>query len=567
MTHMTEQFSRIPLPLATALEEIGVAGVPVPATETIQRVTAWKQLLQDYRPVAESLEWQLARLFWNRDGVLPFADGSVPYLVNNNGRLSADAAAVLFANCVESCPADGPIRLLELGAGSGLFARYFLDEFRDLCRRNGRDFYDRLTFLVTDGSARTVEQWKERGIFEEHAAHVAARTMDAAGAEAVGPLRAAFCNYVLDVLPMAFLRKTAEGWERLSVRTWITDEAAVLRQYTTLTVDEICSRAASGEPQALQELLPLFPLLECETEFLPAGEEEFPALAEVGAECGGGSFAYNYGAIRCLESLERVLEGCGFVLINDYGPAQPGGPEGHRPGQRFGPAVAAVVNLPLMEEYFLRRSLESWKPEGDDDRRLHARLLTRGGLPLTRAAFESRFAAETLDEEEALAGQARQQAGAGLLPEALACYRAAIERNPRNWQVIGEAAEFVTTGLRDPASGLELARAAIQLNPWYSSYLWNVLGDCLQALKRAREAHECYLQACRIHPADAKTQLRLADSWLEMGDPARSLGAVASGLANDSDAMLRHVFLQRQQQAIDALARRWNAERATAARR
>jgi hypothetical protein len=75
------------------------------------------------------------------------------------------------------------------------------------------------------------------------------------------------------------------------------------------------------------------------------------------------------------------------------------------------------------------------------------------------------------------------------------------------------------------------------------------------------------LQACRIHPADAKTQLRLADSWLEMGDPARSLGAVASGLANDSNAMLRHVFLQRQQQAIDALARRWNAERATAARR
>jgi hypothetical protein len=52
-----------------------------------------------------------------------------------------------------------------------------------------------------------------------------------------------------------------------------------------------------------------------------------------------------------------------------------------------------------------------------------------------------------------------------------------------------------------------------------------------------------------------------------MGDPARSLKAVASGLANDSNAMLRHVLLQRQQQAIDALARRWNAERATAARR
>jgi tetratricopeptide (TPR) repeat protein len=163
--------------------------------------------------------------------------------------------------------------------------------------------------------------------------------------------------------------------------------------------------------------------------------------------------------------------------------------------------------------------------------------------------------------------QARQQAASGLLPQALAGYRLAIERNPRNWQVIGEAAEFVTTGLRDPGSGLELARAAIQLNQWYSSYLWRVLGDCLSALERARDAHECYLQACQINPADAEAQLRLADSWIQIGDPARSLEAAARGLANDSNAMLRHEILKKQQQAIDELSRRWHAERATAARR
>ena len=564
---MTELFSRVPLPLSIALERIRVADGPAAATETLKRVTVWNRLLQDYLPVAQSLEWQLARLYWNHDGVFPFADGSVPYLVNNDGRLSADAAAVLFANCVEADPENGPIRVLELGAGSGLFARYFLEEFRDLCREGNRDFYERLSFYVTDGSPRTVDQWSERGVFREHAAHVVVRTMDAEGSEAEGPLRAVFCNYVLDVLPMAFLKRTAEGWEQLSVRTWITDEAAVLRQYTTLTLDEICARAASKDPQAVQELLPLFPLLECETTFLPAGEDALPGLAEVEGVRGDSAFAYNYGAMRCLESLGRLLEGCGFVLINDYGPAQPEGAEGDRPGQRFGPAVAAVVNLPLLEMHCRRYGMESLKPEGDDARRLHARLLSRGGLPLTRQAFESRFAAEKLDEEEGLVNQARQQGAAGLLREALAGYRTAIERNPRNWQVIGEAAEFVTAGLRDPASGLELARAAIQLNPWYSPYLWNVLGDCLQALNRPPDAHECYLQACRINPANAETHLRLAASWLQMGDPGRSLEAVARGLANDSNAMLRHVLLQRQQQAIDALARGWNAERATAARR
>ena len=567
MTHMPEPFSRLPLPLASVFERIGLAGGPAPATVTFERATAWKQLVEDYRPVAQSLEWQLARLAWNREGVDLFADGNVPYLVNNNGLLSADAAAVLFANCEEAGPAEAPIRVLELGAGSGLFARYFLDEFRDLCRRGSRDFYDRLRYCVTDGSIRTIEQWHERGIFQDHAEHVVACALDASAPDSAGPARAVFCNYVLDVLPMAFVRRTAEGWQQLFVRTWIPDDEAVLRQYTALSVDEIRARAGSGEPDALSELLPLLPLLECEADFLPAGENALPGLAALEDIGGGAPFAYNYGAIGCLESLERLLENHGFVLIADYGPEQPEGPAGHLPGQRFGPAVAAVVNLPLLELHCRRRGLEFWEPEGDATRLTHARLLSRGGLPQTRRVFESRFRAAALGEAEALVQQATQQAAAGLLRQALASYRAAIERNPRNWLAIGQAAAFVAAQLRDPATGLELARAAIELNPWYSPYLWNVLGDCLSALERARDAQECYMQAYRIRPADAETNLRLAGSCLQTGDPARSLEAVARGLANDSDAMLRHDLLQRQQQAIDALSRRWNGERAAAARR
>ena len=299
---------------------------------------------------------------------------------------------------------------------------------------------------------------------------------------------------------MAFVRKTAGGWQQLSVRTWITDDTAVLRQYTPLTLDEIRARAASSEPEALKELVPLLPLLECEADFLPAGEASPPGLAELEDTGGGAPFAYNYGAMGCLESLARVLEGHGFVLIDDYGPAQAEGPAGHIPGQRFGSAVSAVVNLPLVEQHCRRRGLESWEPEGDAARPTHARLLSRGELPRTRQAFESRFRAAALEQAEAPVRQARQQAAAGLLRQALASYRAAIERNPRNWQVIGEAAGFVADGLRDPGTALELARAAIELNPWYSPYLWNVLGDCLSALERSRDSHECYLQAYRICP-------------------------------------------------------------------
>jgi hypothetical protein len=57
--------------------------------------------------------------------------------------------------------------------------------------------------------------------------------------------------------------------------------------------------------------------------------------------------------------------------------------------------------------------------------------------------------------------------------------------------------------------GLRPPRAAVELNPWYSPWLWNVLGDCLLSMERPEEAHECCLQAHRIHAQDVKTNLSL----------------------------------------------------------
>ena len=75
------------------------------------------------------------------------------------------------------------------------------------------------------------------------------------------------------------------------------------------------------------------------------------------------------------------------------------------------------------------------------------------------------------------------------------------------------------------------------------------------------------VQAGRICPTDVNTNLNLAQSWLSLGDPGRSLEAVARGLANDSQGMFRHLLIEKQQQALGALSARWNTERAMAVRR
>jgi tetratricopeptide (TPR) repeat protein len=527
-------------------------------------------MIEDYRPLAESLGWQLAALNWLRLGVLPFIAGDVPFIVNNNGRLSTDAAALVFANCREAEPQGSRIAVLELGAGTGLFARYFLDEFRLLCRRESRDYYDRLSYFLTDASEQTVEYWRQAEIFREHEDHVVMRVCDAnepAGAGA-GPFRAVFCNYVLDSLPAAILRRNHGQWEQCCGRTWITDDAGLLRQYTRLSLDDLRRLASSNAAGDREQILAILPLLEMENSFLPVGSSAPPGMEKLATTESEEAFTYNFGALVCLDGMLALLEPQGLVLINDYGNTREGDTVEPSPGgQRFGPCTAIGLYFPLLDEHLRRAGVSVLRAEGDDTCQIHARLLLRRHLPETQRVFEDRFCADARRRQDEPVEQAKAQAERGLLGEALDSYRTAIERNPGNWQLIGDAAAFVASHLRDPQTGLQLARAALELNPWCSPDLWNVLGDCLFGVGKDTEAHECYLQAHRMFPQNVRTNLNLATSWLRLGDPARSLEAIAQGLANDSTSMFRHILLDKQQEAISALCVRWNTERERAVRR
>jgi tetratricopeptide (TPR) repeat protein len=178
-----------------------------------------------------------------------------------------------------------------------------------------------------------------------------------------------------------------------------------------------------------------------------------------------------------------------------------------------------------------------------------------------------RFGADAARHFEGPQEEARRHQAAGRRSEALESYRTALERSPRDWYVIGEAAEFVGLQLRNYAAGLELARAAVVLNPWYSTWLWNVLGDSLFLLDRVDDAHEAYLQARRIDPTDPRTNLNLAFTLTQSGQFRSALDAIAAGLARDVRGFYRDRLLEKQQQILAASAGRWLGEQERLTRR
>jgi tetratricopeptide (TPR) repeat protein len=561
---------RVPLPPRRLFERLKLPGPVRPTAAALDGVRVNTNVLQDFRPLADSLEWELSDLYWAQEGVLPFAANEVPFLINNDGRASENAAAVLFANCAEAPPADR-VGVLELGAGSGLFARYFLDAFRIICEQEGRDFYDRLVYLVSDRSRRTPEQWAERDQFAEHAGHVVLGNCDAQcpgefrGRDGervpVPPVRAVFANYVLDVLPSAVVRGGPAGPEMLCVRTHLTTHAGLLPQYSSLGLDEVRALAASEDPARRAQLLPVLSLLELETAFLPVGDPPPPYLQEALAFGEGlARVVHNYGAITCLEGCLRLLEPEGFVLLNDYGPVAREEVAGHAAVQRFGGSTALGINFPLLERYFAAGGRALLRPGDEEGQHIHARLLCRADLPRTREAFAFRCSGSALAFFKEPAEHALRHAAAGRSNEALEGFRAALTRCPRDWQVIGQAAQFVGLHLRDLPAGLELVQAALALNPWYSAWLWNVLGDILFYLNRHDDAHEAYLQARRIDPQDLLTNFNLSFSYFQRGDFGEALAAIARGLARDVDGSFRARLLDKQQQIMSAVSGRWLAE-------
>jgi tetratricopeptide (TPR) repeat protein len=536
--------------------------------DALRNVTTAPTELEDFRPLGQSLEWRLADAYWARAGVLPFVRNDVPYLVNNTGRLSENAAALVFA-AFDQGRASLPERLiiLELGAGTGLHARHFLDAFLTLCRREGSDFYDRLTYVVSDRFDRTVSGWQRDGLYAEHQEHVALRICDASlptewsmpaggAAPPLGAPLVVFCNYVLDVLPSRIVRRSAAGLEELCVRTHLQAGAAALKQAGIASLDEARALAASGNLADLTCLLPLLPELELETAFRPWAPSSETEAALAAAITTSDRVILNGGALRCLDMLLAMLPASGFVLVNDYGPVRAEEVDTHVGVQRFGGSVALGLNFPLIERVLSERGFRVSAPEGDDQRRVHTRLIGGHVAERTLETLRTRFSLAADQHRDAPLEAARAHVAAGRRNDALDAYRLLIERNPSDWQMLGEAAEYVGLQLHDHAAGLELCRAALERNPWYSAWLWNVLGDCLFYREKLADAHAAFTQAQRIDADDPRTNLNLAYTLSARGEQDAALAAIARGLAHDGRGLYRPRLLEKQAQVLAIVSER-----------
>ncbi len=507
--------------------------------------------------MAESIDWELGQIYWEVRGGGSFTSHEVPFAVNNDGCHSANAAAVLFQNLLESerqGTLEGQIRILELGVGVGLFARFFLDVFRRLCRTNEKDYYQRLYYVAADSSLQILEDLAASGVLADHAGRYEIRTIDATQLEAcdADSFRAVFLNYILDSLPAAVLEVDESSVAQLYLRTYLA-RCTNLKDHTDLDLAEIIRRATSVAREPKRKLINLFHLFSLEGEFRPASAA-LPYLEFAAEFSHRGSppcryLLHNYGAIECLEKLLCRLVPEGFILLNDYGIATAADVNETYTYQHFGASTAIGLNFPLLSAFFTARGGCTWiEPDGDSPR-IYTRMLCRDAGPGTQHLFRNQFSKAAYSHLNQPLESARKHLTEGRRETALIGYREALNRQPYNWVLLGEVARFISAGLHDHEAGLELARRATAINPM-SAEMWNTRGDCLVYLDRLDEAEQAFLEALRLNPKDAGAEYSLIHILIRKNKPDAALRLIATALIDDRTAEYRERLIQRQAEIL-----------------
>lgn len=528
-----------------------------------------RPVVQDFVPLAQSLEWELGQQYLKDRGNKAFiSDASpVPFVVNNDGNLSRNAAEVFYASMLEAEKAgdlEPDIYVLELGIGVGLFARFFLDHLQELCDKNRKDFYDRLIYVAADRSERMLMDVIRHGVLSNHPGRYRLRVVDAMCPEKElpydvafldhprrkRPFRAVFLNYLLDCLPAAVVQFDEGQAKELHVRTCVARNIK-LEDFTDLTIQQIKERANSNDPQAKQELLEVYGLFASEYDYRPVDISKIP-YSEFSVEYGrrmSKHFLLSHGAIHSLERLMELIAADGFILINDYGQTMLTR-EAEFEHQRFSMATFVGVNFPLLHTYFEENGRGELLKPGTETGGIHSRLLCHRRTEGTMLKFWERFGQRAYDDLHEPIAYARACARVGRFELAATYYNQALERQPRNWVLLNEISMFLTFSLRDLKAGIDMAKMALLLNPTCSAELWSTLGDALFEFGRTEEARSAYRQALYVNESDVRARYNLAWCHVREKNFPVALEVIAEAFALDKTGEYRDRLMQKLSEVI-----------------
>ena len=503
--------------------------------------------LEEFGPVWGSARLRLSRASWQASTLEPFLSFTVPYASTSSGRLSEDAVTVALA----ALPDASGLRILELGAGSGIFARLFLDALQRLAPK----VYCQSRYVVTDGSDSILAAQRAHGVFAQHEAMVEQRRLDIGKDWAtewpdIGSFDVILCSYVLDSLPFDFLAVN-------DTRVWRREVRAMLDESHKAGADDLRRALATGDPAALAGFVALGPFLSLQTRHVPVDRESLPHADTLPMDTEGETrpWVHCHGALDAIGQARSRLGPGGVLIFSDYGHLTPFGPHDRPEFQAYGLSVAVGVNFPQIDTAHAKRSdVALYKPD-EEEGHLYTRVLQRAPGPDLAALVDEHYGAVRYQAMTAPVYAAREFLRPRMFETARGLYAKALDLQPRSWSLMQEIALSLLLANDEPTGALEMADLGLTQNP-LSPDLWRARAEALLALGRVPEARAAADRAVTLSPGHVAAQCALATIALRQNRPDTALAAIAAGLTHDVEGDSRDTLLALQEQALSAISRK-----------
>ncbi len=259
------------------------------------------ELVEDWTDYNKSLIWDIAAKHFQESGIYSYNlqnTNGIPNLLTNSYPHALSFIKLIKAN-LANYPSNKTIQILDIGSGSGMFARFCLIAAREL------GILERIEFLLSDISAIPLKEIKTKGILAEFQGHYkllqfnvfdpsSAKDLEA-NSYTLENLAAITMNYVYDALPMQPLRpKDKEHYEKLQLK--LSDSP----ENHNLTNIHIETRWSDYNPDISSDL-----------------EKKFIKLLDGEQINSKGYIYYNYGSLAANENLIKLCDDNGFIFATD----------------------------------------------------------------------------------------------------------------------------------------------------------------------------------------------------------------------------------------------------------
>ncbi len=287
----------------------------------MSNIKSTEVLIEDWTDFDKSILHNISSEYYAKKGIDAFDNSklneSIPNSVSCSYPHALSVAKILLAN-LSNYPSTKKVKVLELGSGSGMFARHFLLAAAEL------GFLERLEFYLSDIAAHSLLQIKEKGILKEfteglnyHLLTLRLPDLDSVSdvygnVFQLSDLDLVVANYVIDALPMMPLRRNKNGkFDKLQLR--LADKRS-LEEVNLVHDTSFLSRLDIKEKW-----------VEYNLEEASGIERKYYSTFEINSQKypPGTALRYNYFALAVIDSLKAKLVEKGFFYILDI-PSQTG---------------------------------------------------------------------------------------------------------------------------------------------------------------------------------------------------------------------------------------------------